>query len=94
MFCFQTLSPGCELENYSFLHFLLWNKNVAVFEGMMSFSAVLDGMGQCVTRAYSAFIDANPGPGTILSTGDTEMNKAWPLPMRNLLSRGDEHANR
>lgn len=48
MLSFQTSNPGSQLENCYFLHFLFWNKNVAVHEGITSFSAVLDRMGQSV----------------------------------------------
>lgn len=64
------------------------------YEGMTSFSAVQEGIGQFVTWICSTFIDAYPGPGVILPTGDTEMSKAWPQPMRNLPSRRDGHADR
>ena len=48
MLSFQTSNPGSQLENCYFLHFLFWNKNVAVYEGITSFSAVLNRMGQFV----------------------------------------------
>lgn len=65
-----------------------------MYEGITSFSAVLDRMEQFVTWAYSTFIDTYPGPGNILSPGDTGMNKAQPLPVRDPPSGRDECANR
>lgn len=94
MLPFQASSPGYELKNGRFILFLFWNKNKAVYEGMASFSAVLDRMGQFVAWAYSTFIDTYPGPGFFSIHSVTEMNKAQPLPMRNSSSARDVRANR
>lgn len=50
-------------------------------------------MGPFITWVYLTFIDTYPGPGIILSARDMEMNKDWPLPMKNPLSGRDGYTN-